>query len=83
MLVNLSKCVVELSGTIMVGIIHSLIDNSQAGMLLGIRVATLFGEAKSGSHYNPTVTVVVMLIKNSSFGSRCLKGILYIVAQVI
>jgi glycerol uptake facilitator-like aquaporin len=75
--------VVELSGTIMIGIIHSLIGNSQAGMLLGIWVATLFGEAISGSHFNPAVTIVVMLRKNSSFGSRRLKGILYIVAQLI
>lgn len=83
MLVNLSRCVVELSGTIMLGIIHSMIGNSQAGMLLGMWVATLFGEAISGSHYNPAVTVVVMLRKNSSFGSRRLKGILYIVAQLL
>jgi glycerol uptake facilitator-like aquaporin len=47
-------------------------------------VLTLFGEAISGAHYNPAITLVFMLRKNSShFGSRRLKGLFYIVAQMI
>lgn len=83
-LVNLSKCLVELIGTAVLGIFYLLIGDQQVGMLLGIWVLTLFGEAISGAHYNPAITVVFMLRKNSkTFGSRRLKGIFYIVAQFL
>jgi len=47
-------------------------------MLLGFWVITLFAEGISGSHFNPAITLVFMLRKNSTLGSRRLKGIIYI-----
>ena len=45
---------------------------------------TLFGEAISGAHYNPAISLVFMLRKNSAhFGSRRLKGIFYMIAQLL
>lgn len=52
-------------------------------MLLGYWVITLFGEAISGAHFNPAVTLVFMLRKNSKLGSRRLRGLIYIAAQFI
>lgn len=46
-------------------------------------VVTLFGQAISGAHFNPAVTLVFMLRKNSSFGSRRLLGIIYIAGQLL
>ena len=46
-------------------------------------IITLFGQAISGAHFNPAVTIVFMLRKNSSLGSRRLKGIIYMVAQFL
>lgn len=82
-LVNMSKCIVEMIGTAVMGIFYLVIGDQQVGMLLGMWVLTLFGEAISGAHYNPAITLVFMLRKNSkTFGSRRLKGILYIAAQI-
>lgn len=39
--------------------------------------------AISGAHFNPAVTVVAMLRKNSNFGSRRLLGLMYIAAQFL
>lgn len=50
-------------------------------MMLGVWIITLFGQAISGAHFNPGVTLVFMLRKNSNLGSRRLLGIMYIVAQ--
>ena len=82
-LVNLSKFVVEVVGTAVLGIFYLLMGDQQAGILLGVWIITLFGVAISGAHFNPAVTVVFMLRKNSSFGSRRLFGLLYIVAQFL
>ena len=82
-LVNLSKFVVEIVGTGIMGTFYILMGNQQAGMLLGLWVVTLFGLAISGSHFNPAVTIAVMLRKNSSFGSRRLLGIIYIAGQFL
>ena len=49
-------------------------------MLLGMWIITLFGVAISGAHFNPAITLAIMLRKNSNFGSRRLLGIMYIVA---
>jgi glycerol uptake facilitator-like aquaporin len=47
-------------------------------------ILTLFGEAISGAHYNPAITLVFMLRRNSSsFGNKRLKGLFYIVAQML
>lgn len=43
---------------------------------------TLFAESISGAHFNPAVTIVFMLRKNSSLGQRRLKGIIYILGQL-
>ena len=80
-LVNMSKFIVEMVGTCVVGVFYSLIGDRQEGILLGIWVITLFGQAISGAHFNPTVTLSAMLRKNSNFGSRRLLGIMYIAAQ--
>jgi glycerol uptake facilitator-like aquaporin len=82
-MVNLSKFIVEIVGTTVMGLFYLLIGRQQAGMLLGFWIITLFGVAISGAHFNPAVTVVFMLRKNSQFGSRRLLGILYIAAQFI
>jgi glycerol uptake facilitator-like aquaporin len=52
-------------------------------MLLGYWVITLFGEAISGAHFNPAVTLVFMLRKNSKFGTRKLRCIIYVAGQLI
>ena len=52
-------------------------------MLLGMWIITLFGVAISGAHFNPAITLAIMLRKNSNFGSRRLLGIMYIVAQIL
>lgn len=51
--------------------------------MLGMWIITLFGQAISGAHYNPAVTIVFMLRKNSTLGSRRMLGIMYIVAQFL
>lgn len=82
-LLNLSKFVVELVGTTVIGIFYLTIGHSQAGMLLGFWIINLFGVAISGAHFHPGITLATMLRKNSSFGSRRLRGIIYIVAQFL
>lgn len=82
-LVNLSKFIVEIVGTAVLGIFYLMMGDKQVGLLLGMWVVTLFGVAISGAHFNPCITLVAMLRKNSTFGSRRLLGIIYIVAQFI
>lgn len=79
-LVNLSKFVIELVGTAVLGVFYLTIGNIQVGILLGMWIINLFGVAISGAHFNPCITIVAMLRKNSNFGSRRLLGIIYIVA---
>ena len=82
-LVNLSKFIVEMAGTAVMGVFYLTVGDQQAGMLLGFWIITLFGVAVSGSHFNPAVTLVIMARKNSNFGSRRLLGVMFIVAQML
>ena len=82
-LVNLSKFVVEFVGTATLGTIYLLAGAKQAAVMLLYWVLLLFGTSISGGHYNPCVTLVVMVRKNSSFASRRLLGILFIIAQFL
>jgi glycerol uptake facilitator-like aquaporin len=38
----------------------------------------LFALNISGAHFNPTITLAQMFRKNSAFGKRRLKGIIYL-----
>lgn len=82
-LLNLSKFIVELVGTTVIGIFYLAIGDSQAGMLLGYWIINLFALAISGAHFHPGITLATMLRKNSSFGTRRLRGVIYIVAQIL
>lgn len=83
MLLNMGKFIVEFTGTAMLGLFYVSIAASQTGMLLGYWILTLFGVAISGAHFNPCITLCVMLRKNSNFGTRRLRGVIYIVAQFL
>ena len=52
-------------------------------MLLGYWIITLFAVSISGAHFNPCITLAAMLRKNSTFGTRRLRGIIYIAAQML
>ena len=83
LLVNLSKAIVELTGTAVLGIFYLTVGGQQTGLLLGYWIITLFVVAISGAHFNPCVTLAAMARRNSNFGSRRLRGIIYIVAQFL
>ena len=82
-LVNMSKAIVELAGTAVLGIFYLTVGGQQTGLLLGYWIITLFAVAISGAHFNPCVTIAAMLRRNSNFGSRRLRGVIYIVAQFL
>jgi glycerol uptake facilitator-like aquaporin len=82
-LVNLSKFVVELVGTSVLQVFFLTLGPQQSGILLGMWIINLFGVAISGAHFNPGVTLCSMLRRNSTFGSRRLLGVIYIVAQFL
>jgi glycerol uptake facilitator-like aquaporin len=83
-MVNLSKFIVELVGTATLGIFYVMIGDQPVGILLGLWVIILFGEGISGAHYNPAITLVFMLRKNSThLGTRRLKGFIYMAAQLL
>ena len=44
---------------------------------------TLFFYDMTGAHFNPCITLSVMFRRNSKFGSRRLKGLLYMAAQFL
>ena len=83
LMVNMSKFIIEIVGTTIMGVLYLTVGTQQVGMLLGFWIITLFGYAISGSHFNPCITLAAMLRKNSNFGSRRLRGIIYIIAQLI
>ena len=67
-LVNMSKMVVEFIGTAMIGVFYILMGNRQVGLLFGFWILTLFGFSISGSHFNPAITLALMLRRDSPFG---------------
>mgnify|MGYP000955695499 CR=1 FL=1 len=84
LMVNMSKFVVEIVGTAVLGLFYLLMGDKQAGVLLGYWVVTLFGVAISGAHFNPCVTLVHMFKKNPEklFRGQRLIGFMYMVAQL-
>ena len=51
-------------------------------VLFAYWIVTLFACEISGAHFNPAVTIAQMFRQNSNFGSRRLKGLLYILFQI-
>lgn len=80
--VNISKAIVEFTGTAVLGIFYLSVGAQQTGILLGYWIIALFGVAISGAHYNPCITLAAMLRRNSTFGTRRLRGFIYIAAQL-
>jgi|TARA_B110000285_G_scaffold171387_1_gene191871 glycerol uptake facilitator-like aquaporin len=79
----MSKAIVEFIGTAMIGVFYILEGNRQVGFLFGFWILTLFGFGISGSHYNPAITLSLMLRKDSPFGegtNHRLLGVLFIIA---
>jgi len=84
-LVNLSKFIVEMLGTCVLGSFYILMGDQQTGMLLGMWVIILFAEAISGAHFNPCITLVFMLRKGGNgkigkTGKERLMGLFFIAA---
>ena len=77
------KFIIEMVGTCLMGMFYNLIGESQAGIMLGMWILTLFGHNISGAHYNPCVTLVYMLRKEKPFHARKLYGLMLIFAQLI
>ena len=80
-LVNLSRCLIEMGGTALLAIIIYAMQGHLSFVLLSLWILTLFFLDISGAHFNPCVTLAVMFKKNSTFGKRRLKGLLYILFQ--
>lgn len=81
--VNLSKFVIEMTGTAVFTMFFYMLNGRYSSMLLSLWVITLFGMNISGAHFNPCITLAQMVRRSSSFGRRRLLGIMYIVAQVV
>ena len=82
-LVNISKCFSELIGTAMVSYYIYVNKGRYVGILFSYWIITLFAFDISGAHFNPCITLAQMFRKNSNFGDRRLKGILYIIFQFL
>lgn len=85
-LVNISKFVIEVTGTAIFTMMFYMLQGRFAGMLLSLWVITLFGMGISGAHFNPCITLSQMLRRSSSsstFKKRRLLGIMYLFAQLI
>ena len=78
-LVNVSKCFSEMIGTAMISYYVYVNKGRFCGILFSYWIITLFAFDISGAHFNPCITLAEMFRKNSNFGSRRLKGILYII----
>ena len=75
--------IVEFIGTSMIGVFYILMGNRQVGLLFGFWIITLFGYKLSGSHFNPAITLSLMLRRDSPFGegtNHRLLGVLFILA---
>lgn len=82
-LVNLSRCLIELGGTAVLALVLHTMQGKLEYVLLSLWVLTLFFIDISGAHFNPCITLVVMMRKNTSFGKRRLKGLLYMFSQFL
>ena len=80
-LVNMSRCLIELGGTATLSIIIYGMQGQLQFVLLSLWILTLFFLDISGAHFNPCITLCVMMKKNTTFGKRRLKGLLYMGAQ--
>ena len=78
-LVNLSKFVIELVGTAVLGVFYLTIGNIQVGILLGMWIINLFGVAISGAHFNPAVTLMLVLMKKM----KSQGAMIYIFLQIV
>jgi glycerol uptake facilitator-like aquaporin len=83
MLINLSKFIVELAGTTVLGLFYLTVGDKQTGMLLGYWIITLFAVHISGAHFNPVITLVTWLRRGNNFGTRKLRVVIYLLAQVL
>ena len=80
---NISKFVMEVMGTASLGIFYVMLGDHQIGLLLGHWMVTLFASQISGSHFNPTVTLVQMFRSGPSAMETKLLGLIYLAAQMI
>lgn len=81
LMVNLSKMLIEFFGSGTMCIVLFCVRGRIAGVLLSLWIMTLFFYDMTGAHFNPCITLAVMLRRNSKFGARRLKGLLYMAAQ--
>lgn len=79
----MSRCLIELGGTATLSIIIYGMQGQLQFVLLSLWILTLFFLDISGAHFNPCITLCVMLKKNTTFGKRRLKGLLYMGAQFL
>ena len=82
-LVNVSKMLSEFSGTAFLSVYFYTNKGKFSGIFFAYWITSLFAFTISGAHFNPIITLCQMLRRNSNFGSRRLKGILYILAQML
>ena len=76
--VNLSKFMVELIGTFIIGLLYQLLGDKQIGMFLGIWIITIFGSRISGAHFNPAVTIAQTFRSGKTKLESKLLGVIYI-----
>lgn len=82
-MVNLSKMLIEFFGSATMAIVLYTVEGRISGVLLSLWVMTLFFYDMTGAHFNPCITLSVMFRRNSKFGQRRLKGLLYMAAQFL
>ena len=70
-----------MAGTAALTIFYFLMAGNYAGQFFGYWIISLFAVNISGAHFNPAVTLAEMFRKNSNFGTRRLKGGIYLFGQ--